>query len=44
MFLDIRWFEGEQVPGAIKNTEELRESGEEMIDDSDDDQSDYQNY
>ena len=41
-FLDIKWFEGEQVPAAITNIEELENSDEEVIDDSDSDQSDYE--
>ena len=43
-FLDIKWFEGEQVPTAIENIEELKNSDEEVIDYSDSDQSDYEDY
>ena len=43
-FLDIKWFEGEQVTTAIKNIEELENSDEEVIDDSDSHQSDYEDY
>ena len=43
-FLDIKWFQGEQVPAAIKNIEELEESDEEVINDSHSHQSDYEDY
>ena len=43
-FLDIKWFEGEQVPAAVENIVELEESDEEVINDSDSDQSDYDDY
>ena len=32
--LDVKWFEGEQVPAAIENIEELKEPDEEVFDDS----------
>ena len=41
---DVTWFEGEQVPADIKNIEELEESDEEVISDSQIDQSDYESY
>ena len=43
-FLDIKWFEGKQVPAAIENIEELENSDEEVIDDGHSDQSDYEDY
>ena len=33
-FLDVKWFEGEQVPAATENIEELKEPDEEVFDDS----------
>ena len=43
-FLDIKWFEGEQVPAAIENIVELENSDQEVIDDSNSVQSDYEDY
>ena len=44
VFLDIKWFKGEQVPAAIQNIEELEESNQEVINDSNSDQSDYEDH
>ena len=44
VFLDIKWFKVEQVPAAIQNIEELEESNQEVINDSNSDQSDYEDY
>ena len=43
-FLGVEWFKVEKVPIAIKNIKELEESDEEVINDSDSDQSDYKVY
>ena len=40
-FLYVKWFEGQQVSVAIENTQELEESDDQVIDDSDSDQSNY---
>lgn len=42
--MDVKWFEGEQVSAAIENIDELEESDEEVISDSDCDQTYYEGY